>query len=67
MPLLARVAVAVRALADATSFPRTGPSPSATTPATGLGSTGHGTGFLVLAVILVAALVFSGWRLRRDR
>jgi len=43
------------------------PSPSGTTPAAGLGSTGHGTGFIVLAVILVAALVFSGWRLRRDR
>jgi len=42
-------------------------SPSGTTPANGLGSSGHGTGFIVLAVILVAALVFSGWRLRRDR
>jgi hypothetical protein len=41
------------------------PSPSGTTR--GLGSTGHGTGFVVLAVIIVAALVISGWRLRRDR
>jgi len=53
--------------ADATPPPRTGPSPSATTPAAGLGSSGHGTGFVVLAVIIVAALLFSTWRLRRDR
>ena len=43
------------------------PGPTGTTGAGGFGSTGHGTGFLVLAVILVAALVFSGWRLRRER
>ena len=41
------------------------PSPSDTTR--GLGSSGHGSGFVVLAVILVAALAISGWRLRRDR
>jgi ABC-type xylose transport system permease subunit len=40
------------------------PSPSRTA---GLGSTGGGPGFVVLAVIIVAALLFSTWRLRRDR
>jgi hypothetical protein len=52
---------------DTTSAPSPSLRPSGTTPATGLGSAGHGTGFVVLAVIIVAALVFSGWRLRRDR
>lgn len=53
--------------ADATSAPSPVPSPTGTTSAGGLGSGTHGAGYLVLAVILVAALVFSGWRLRRDR
>ncbi|MFL5800043.1 MAG: hypothetical protein ACJ77A_19200 [Actinomycetota bacterium] len=39
-------------------------SPSARS---GLGSAGSGPGFVVLGVILVAALLFSTWRLRRDR
>ncbi|HEX9312655.1 MAG TPA: hypothetical protein VGA30_07520 [Actinomycetota bacterium] len=39
-------------------------SPSA---GSGLGSTGSGPGFVVLAVVLVAALLFSAWRLRRNR
>ena len=42
-------------------------TPSPTSTSGGLGSSGHGTGFVVLAVIIVAALVISGWRLRRDR
>jgi hypothetical protein len=41
-------------------------TPSAS-PRSGLGSTGSGPGFVVLAVVLVAALLFSAWRLRRDR
>jgi hypothetical protein len=53
--------------ADATFAPSPVPSPTGTTSAGGLGSGAHGTGYFVLAVILVAALVFSGWRLRRDR
>jgi hypothetical protein len=55
------LAVGARALAA-------GPTPSPTpSPSGRLGSAGSGTGYVVLAAILVAALVFSTWRLRRDR
>jgi hypothetical protein len=54
--------VAVRPGEAATARPSASPSAGS-----GLGSTGSGPGFVVLAVILVAALVFSTWRLRRGR
>jgi hypothetical protein len=60
------VGAAVPAFADVTTSPTTVPAtPSTTGP--GLGSTGHGAGFVVIAVVLVAALLFSTWRLRRGR
>jgi hypothetical protein len=40
------------------------PSPS---PRSGLGSTGSGPGFVLLALLLIGALLFSAWRLRRNR
>ncbi|HEY7280029.1 MAG TPA: hypothetical protein VID47_00440 [Actinomycetota bacterium] len=61
------MSVVLRAAFGVASLVRAGPTPSPTGSARGLGSSGHGTGFVVLAVILVAALVISGWRLRRDR
>jgi hypothetical protein len=42
------------------------PTPSAT-PSEGLGINNGGAGFVVLAVIIVGALLFSTWRLRRGR
>ena len=44
--------------------PSQAPSPS---PSGGLGSTGSGAGYVILAAILIGALIFSTWRLRRDR
>jgi hypothetical protein len=61
------LATAGGAFAVSTSVPSGAPSPTPTSPANGLGSTGHGTGFIVLAIILVAALLISTWRLKRDR
>ena len=42
------------------------PSPSASS-GDGLGAGGSGAGYVVLAAILIGALVFSTWRLRRER
>jgi len=60
--VLAAVAIPLTAALAATPSP----TPSAT-PSEGLGINKGGAGFVVLAAIIVGALLFSTWRLRRGR
>jgi hypothetical protein len=66
LALIAAALAAVAMCAAAAVAATPSPTPSAT-PTEGLGINKGGAGFVVLAAIIVGALLFSTWRLRRGR